>query len=232
MSPHEQLTGSVSRSIRQVASRSIVSILCPLCLDGLLLIALAQPGQISSGASIPDADLRIAGVTLGKDTFEDVQLKLGASKIFRASSAESAASVICYVSARHDDHTKLMFESGSAGGWSTVTGFQITSKGKFKVDVEWLNPDNCAKSSLISAQIHTPGGLRLGITRSQLRHILGKPSKVEKDEYIDEYIYDSLTNKKVKQSGKMIGVLVEKAVEALFVKEKLVRIRVVFTETT
>lgn len=81
---------------------------------------------------------------------------------------------------------------------------------------------------MINAEIRTPGGLRLGITRSQLLHILGKPSKVEKD----EYIYDSLTNEKVEQNGKIIGVLVEKAVEALFVKQKLVRVRVVFTETT
>jgi hypothetical protein len=40
-----------------------------------------------------------------------------------------------------------------------------------------------------------------------LLHILGKPSRVEKD----EYKYDSLTNEKVEQNGKIIGVLVEKA---------------------
>lgn len=119
----------------------------------------------------------LLGFTLEHSTLADVEDKLGITALGGCSTEEGAREegapkVVCYIS-KAPDKTRVFFESGFSGGWSTLTGFKVVSSS--------LTSDchlRCAATSSITRGIKTKGGLRLGLTREQLVALLGTPTEV------------------------------------------------------
>jgi hypothetical protein len=125
---------------------------------------VSEPPGISS-------HLTLMGFQLGKTTLADVQARLGDSKIRRCSREEEASEEICYVSA-NGDHTRVIFEAGFSGGWTELAGYKIISGRS--------NPPcyrRCTPTALVSGEVHSDGGLRIGLTRQQVAKLLGNPAR-------------------------------------------------------
>src|SRR2546429_7490493 len=126
--------------------------------------------QKTKRVEITDADATILGFAIGNASVKDVQAKLGSAKIERVSREEESDTAMCYVSPV--DGTVLVFYSGAMGGWKDITWFAIWSR-----EAPYPNPSQCASSPLISQNLATDSGLRLGLTKNELEGIAGRPTK-------------------------------------------------------
>ena len=120
---------------------------------------------------ITDADATILGLAIGHASLKDVQAKLGSANIERVSREEESDTAMCYVSPV--DGTVLVFYSGSMGGWKDITWFAIWSR-----EASYPHPSQCASSTLVSRNVATASGLRLGLSKNELEEIAGRPTKV------------------------------------------------------
>ncbi|HET7208762.1 MAG TPA: hypothetical protein VFI95_19450 [Terriglobales bacterium] len=121
-------------------------------------------------ADITDADATILGFTIAHASLEDVQAKLGSTELRRVSKDEESDVSICYVSPA--DRTILVFYSGAMGGWKDITWFALWSR-----EAMYPHSSECASSSLVSRNLATVSGLRLGLTKKELEKIAGRPTK-------------------------------------------------------
>lgn len=130
-----------------------------LLLLGLLLapcvvqspVAAATQPQISLSVQ---RNLRIIGFEVGKSTLSDVLRLLGESHVFKEDGADESPGSICYASALSGDNTTMIFTSGSAGAWKTISQIRLVSRR--------LGRD-CARSPLVRRSMTTSGLLRLGM---------------------------------------------------------------------
>lgn len=148
--------------------------------------------QETKRVEITDADAAILGFAIGHASLKDVQAKLGRAKIERVSREEESDTAMCYVSPV--DGTVLVFYSGAMGGWKDITWFAIWSR-----EASYLHPSQCASSTLISQNLATASGLRLGLTKNELEEIAGRPTKVGSASAKYEYLCRrKMTGKEIK----------------------------------
>lgn len=88
---------------------------------------------------------------------------------------------MCYVSPL--DGTVLIFYSGAMGGWKDVTWFAIWSR-----RAAYPHSSQCASSPLVSENLATTSGLRLGLTKNELAELLGTPTKTGSASVKYEYL--------------------------------------------
>lgn len=171
---------------------------------------------------INDDHITILGFIVGKHSLLDVQNELG--EVDALPRKEHAPEQICYVSVRPSERTIIIFESGPLGGWKYLTAFSLVSE---KSDFKYVQL--CKKTSLVSPDIATKSGLKLGMSKEDLMAIMGKPSKIIDDNYF--YLYD-FQSKMTPEEIKLIGSTsypyfdVSSAVFAKFDKSKLIEITI------
>jgi hypothetical protein len=107
---------------------------------------------------LTEDDTTILGLTVG-GSMKDVQAKLGQAKPFGRNS-------ICFVSP--SDGTVLTFSTGWPGGFENVTGFELWSH-----EAKFPNVAKCTRSTLVSRDLSTKSGIRLGLTAEQLARLVG-----------------------------------------------------------
>ena len=146
-----------------------------LCLMALVVVSsssLASSRNVQQPESDPIANeghFTLLGFVLLKDTLEGVRSRLGKAEIRVGVGHEP--SEVCYVSSEPNDGTTVIFQAGLFGGHETLTSFVLTNK---KVDTR-----QCLPSPLVAKDIGTPSGITLGLRSSQLKELLGEPTKVE-----------------------------------------------------
>jgi len=113
----------------------------------------------------------LLGFVLLKDTLEVVRSRLGKAEIRVGVGHEP--SEVCYVSNEQNDGTTVIFQSGLFGVHGSLTSFILTNK---KVATR-----QCLPSALVVKDIGTPSGITLGMRSSQLKALLGEPTKVDKN---------------------------------------------------
>jgi len=123
------------------------------------------------------------GFTLEENTLSDVEKKLGRSTPGACSKETDASKMLCYISeAEGAGGTRVIFESGPSGGWSTLDGFKVAS-GKMAESCSL----QCKKTSAVASDTKTNGGLKLGLTKAELLSLFGQPTKVDKNRYMFEW---------------------------------------------
>lgn len=113
----------------------------------------------------------LLGLSLLKDTLEGVRSRLGKAEIRVGVGHEP--SEVCYVSSEQNDGTTVIFQAGLFGYHETLTSFILTNK---KVATR-----QCLPSPLVAKDIGTPSGITLGLRSSQLKELLGEPTRVDKN---------------------------------------------------
>jgi hypothetical protein len=73
------------------------------------------------------SQLSIADIKLNEATFDSVQKELGVVTSV-SGKTDSAPTTMCYWTEQRSGILELEFESGAAGGWSTVTGYRLKAK--------------------------------------------------------------------------------------------------------
>ena len=174
---------------------------------------------------IGQANLTVAGLTLGVSTDDDVERILGTVQITETPDHEGARR--CYACI-HGDGTILELES-----WiGTLIQFRIA----------YARPgtrSSCAKSALISSHLATGSGLKLGLPRKKVIAILGRPTRTDADRLTYEESFDRpLTPEertRLREKGgppwDVESVHVEGKIEIVLVKSKVVLIDVLHVET-
>lgn len=184
---------------------------------------------------ISNAQMTIMGLTLGKHTLKDVQSELGKAELLPG--LEHKPNRVCYISGDNSDGTILIFQAWEIS--SVLTSFRIlSSQANFK------ESDQCAKSKLISKDMVTDGGLRLGLSRQQLKAILGKPTKEQGNSLL--YVYhskQSMTKEEIDEMKKVFRTSIPpstkeefywditSSIEGIFLNKELIVITVTKLET-
>jgi hypothetical protein len=143
-----------------------------------------EPYCSESGAKrveVAKADTTILELAIGRSSLQDVQAKLGRSKITRVSRDEESDVSVCYVSPT--DGTVLAFYSGAMCGWKDITWFALWSR-----EDAFPHSSQCTSSKLVSRNLSTESGLQLGLTREKVDRILGKPTKLGRTSTKYEYL--------------------------------------------
>jgi len=109
-------------------------------------------------------DTTILGLTIGSASLKDVEAKLGPTKALPR--IESSPNTICYVSPT--DGTVLSFGAGAMGGFVDVTEFAIWSH-----EAKFPNILACLPSKLVSRNLSTLSGIKLGLSVEELSAIVG-----------------------------------------------------------
>ena len=119
--------------------------------------------------------MQLLGFSLGKDSLDDVRRALGPSETKRCSQEESSPVEICYRCPGPDEAT-VVFSSGFSGAWRVLDGFKIIAPEEASSCHR-----SCPVVGIPAAGIETMAGLRLGLTRREVEHLLGTPNSVTND---------------------------------------------------
>lgn len=120
-----------------------------------------------SKVEIADGDATILGFKIGTSTLTEVQAKLGRAKLTRVSRDEESDSSICYISPA--DGTVLVFYTGVMGAGEEVTWFALWSR-----QADFQHSSQCTSSNVISKNVGTASGIRLGLSKADFEKIAGK----------------------------------------------------------
>lgn len=112
------------------------------------------------------SNFQIAGIVVGEDELPAIASKLGNAKKVSRGDGETGRHQICYVSADAARSVHLIFESGEVQDAAYL----------FEGGPNWTGEDLCVKSDVVTADLHTDSGLRLGLTPAEVEKILGKPT--------------------------------------------------------
>jgi hypothetical protein len=130
----------------------------------------------------PETTFQIAGVKLGQPwDFSAIRSRFGGAIEVERGDAASGRSQTCYVSISGDVH--LIFEFGELNSALYL----------FKDGQKWNGSELCSPSTLVSADISTLSGLRLGITQKQVNRILGDPSVVVPEKLVYHFALQKKT---------------------------------------
>jgi len=112
----------------------------------------------------------VLGIVPGRTEIADAMRTLGPAERFRN---EEGTVCYCYASARPGDATVLVLESDAAGGYGlSVTGYALRLAAHDDVE-----RSVCHSTDRVSRSVVLSNGLRLGMSRSDIRAALGKPSR-------------------------------------------------------
>lgn len=117
-------------------------------------------------------NFKVLGLSLDSSRFDEIASKLGKAKVVERGGASFSRNQICYMSSGNSEPVHLIFE-GAEGGIFT---FYL-----FRGGADWNGSSFCVKSDQLSKPVVTGTGLRLGLSRSEVEAILGKPDSAEGD---------------------------------------------------
>jgi hypothetical protein len=128
---------------------------------------VVKPGH----TELDKKNFSIGGSPLGS-SFRMLTAKFGKATEVSRGDAASGRHQVCYEATRPNSKQYLVFEFGEV-----EETFYLFEDGP-----SWIGEEQCTKSS--SKGWVTPTGLKLGINRSKVEEILGKPDAVERDRIV------------------------------------------------
>jgi len=164
----------------------------------LLLIALIPHSLLPLSRSSEEhrisvddrRDFTLLDLAAGQTKLLAVEAKLGMAKHSQIKNRLDPLVMICYV-APGTDHTRVEFTAHAEG--DVLSDIRVTA-GLVKANSE----AGCATSDMISKDVMTDSGLRLGLTRAEVFEQFGVPNRTDSG----TLIYESdrrLTEKEVKE---------------------------------
>ena len=173
---------------------------------------------------ITPEDETILSITLGKSTAEDVTRTLGVAPA-RETSLDHEISTSCYLG---KDGTVLEFS------------YWVGEPIEFRLAIA---PDEgsarCADSALVSRELATASGLKLGLSKQQVIRKMGSPSRKSAGRYVYAVTIERPPTAEETSRFKTKGgppwevetIQITQKIEIVFRKTKVVSIRVVHSET-
>ncbi len=151
----------MSHHDRYRVGRKLPQILIVFC----VLIPVA-----SAARSIGRQNLEVLGLTLSQNEVGDAESRLGQAPVFH--SPDSHFAKRCYASGQQNGPVLIIED------WSgTLVGFQIVRP--MPSDVQ-----KCTPTPVVTNEISTGGGLKLGLTERDVVKLLGTPDKRSKNTFV------------------------------------------------
>lgn len=160
--------------IGQLSELIVLVLLCSFGLSGTVhadghtfgRLSVPANGVLSEAHMIfPQLDLQV-----GLTKMKEVRVKLGSSKMPRGTDGNDE---VCYVSKNPNDRTLVLFGTHDFVGRDLLAFVEImTEKNDFPKTAL------CGQSALISKDLMTKSGLRLGLTKDQVKVILGPDAAI------------------------------------------------------
>lgn len=136
----------------------------------------------------PNRELTVFGFIVGASKLSDVKEKFKSNKIYHEGDAAASIYVLCY---EGGDGSILIFESsGEMGGSDHV----ITSASVYDSHESYHLKKECIKSSLVKKGMDI-GGIRLGMSNSEVKKLKGNPSSEQQKILLYEYRVEEKTAK-------------------------------------
>jgi hypothetical protein len=171
----------------------------PTIIGCFLVVALATVPLVAQRpeSSVLPKDLApdsttILGITLGRSNLTNVQAKFGAAKIWGDGDASSAEGKVCYET-QQPNSLALIFASNlemAPGG--EVTAIRILKRDDYK------DHSRCLPLALRADDISTASGIRIGVSRENVRAILGPPTENRQT----QWTYDREVERPIPKSAK------------------------------
>lgn len=120
------------------------------------------------------SNFQIAGIAVGQYDLPRIMARLGKATTVGRGDAAVGREQICYVSVAEPRKIHLIFEHGEV-----AHAFYLFADGP-----HWTGDNLCVKSRVVTTNVSTASGLRLGLTPSQVESILGKPTARKNDRLI------------------------------------------------
>ena len=154
---------------------------------------------------INEEDTSILGLTIGRNTVEEVNKKFGKTVIFKAGPEYYEPNIMCYLSCGESDETCLEFYSGPFWNEKIIDSFVVrplTSQPYYKYNSRSM----CKKSFLINKEIATKSGISLGINKKRFISIVGRPTLVRGNVLMYRYKREKkMTDKEIKLLENIYG---------------------------
>lgn len=133
---------------------------------------------------IDDEHLMLLGVTLGENTLREVQRRFGPAEQIRVG---QDGVLICYRSLQQDDNTMVVFGADSQGGQRLINFQLVAGQQPFR------GKEQCASSLLVSKEVATKSGLKIGLNAETVRSLWGGPMIEKNGHFQLEYDYHKVT---------------------------------------
>jgi hypothetical protein len=146
---------------------------------GLLFCAVANArvgASAGHAGKAPRSDLGIdsrtmMGVTLGESNLAEVQEKIGRTKLWTDGDASRAESKVCYIT-REPDAIVVVFASNvemAGPPENSLTDIRVVRSAAYR------QRSNCLLLAISGNDVATKNGLKIGLSRQQVKKILGAP---------------------------------------------------------
>ena len=146
-----------------------------------VLLAPVAKAQVSARNTDLPADMRsIAGLVVNRDSALSVKAKLGATRERMSGSGHDVLLVWCYVTA---DSSLLELMSDRSGMGTDGKALNVI---RLRARYPASQGAGCGRLST-KVPLSTPGGLRLGLTRSEATARLGRPARQVADSFVYEF---------------------------------------------
>jgi hypothetical protein len=161
---------------------------------------------------LPISLKRLDGIEIGSDTLESLSKRLGAGQ--PSERREGDPTRVCYL----QDERYVYFEASAAGGWKTLTGYEIATEPR-------VSTDHC---STPRSRLELPLDL-MKTTAPEVRKALGAPTCSTSS--LIRYGYQARRSRTT-ASGHTVSIDVQATVIYEFRRGRLVRFSFALTETT
>ena len=219
----KELSNSPMWLSSEKARRSLICIcisLLGLWNAGCLMRTDQLTAAQTSRSILTEGDTTLLGFSIGKTSLMQVSAALG--KAEEMPRKEQDARRICYMSI--SGRVRVIFEAGPMGGWQDITAFTISTG---TADSDHLK--RCVKTAKVSENIATASGLRLGMSRKEIKKRFGDPASESIDHL--RFVQHSPILRR-SQSGRSEELIDSSYVDAWFQKDQLVSIRISRFEST
>lgn len=173
-------------------------------------IVATKATELVHAGEMDEAHLTLLGFTLGKHTVQNVEGLLGKPKEYVG--VDQHGKDVCYVSESKGDNTRVIFGTGMMGDWEDLLNFQLIAG-----HVNFKESKKCKRSPLVSKNVATASGLKLGMSQELVKTILGSPTKENKERLLFEYD----THKQTTIGGQTTCLSVGSWIEATFSRSRL-----------
>lgn len=154
----------------------------------LCALSFAEAGSQSRGQDLPRGFRSLAGVTLNQDSAVTIRAKLGDTRERRIGAGHDVYTSWCYVEAHESSGALLELMSDASDMGTPGEALNVI---RLRADAPLEDRTDCARLPQPAAlsSLSTPAGLRLGLRGSEVRDLLGRPSRVRGDSLI--YYFDA-----------------------------------------
>ena len=155
--------------------KTVINLVLSFLVLACLLINFVETAQ-AADKTLDESNLTILGLIIGDSASQDIYSKFGPGIAFK-DTAEADETQVCYVSDK--DETLILF---------SFKNFQCSRIRLLSQKKKFYKWHFCEKSPLVSRHLSTESGIKLGMSKSELKAILGAPHS-ESDENMS-YAYE------------------------------------------